>query len=292
MHSPSEAGRANLKVAFFLNLSFTLLEIVGGLLTNSVAVLSDALHDLGDSFSLALAWWLEGYADKASDQRYSYGYHRFSLLGAVINAALLLGGSLIILAETIPRFSHPEAFSAPGLIVFAVIGVAANGLAVLRLRGSESANIQVVGWHLLEDVLGWAAVLMVGIISLFVDAPILDPLLSVLITIYVLTNVVRNLRRTARLFLQAVPGGVDLAQLQDRLLAIDGVQSVHHLHLWSLDGQRSVFTAHLVIPAEAEKGDIIRIKQAADRVLSDLPLEHVTLETEYPDEHRSPNYHR
>ncbi len=283
-HSHHYQNRDNLKIAFFINLGFTLFEIVGGLAINSVAILSDALHDLGDSFSLGLAWFLEGYADKASDQKYTYGYRRFSLLGALINAVILVGGSLFILSETIPRLLDPQAFNTQGMIFLAVIGVAVNGIAALRLRNTESTNTQVIGWHLIEDVLGWVVVLIVGVVSLFVDLPILDPILSILITLYVLWNVIGRLKSAVELFLQAVPKNIDLAEIQNRILQIDGVQSIHHMHIWSLDGERNVFSTHLVVDSELAREAALKIKQASRAALADLNLEHTTIELEYEGE--------
>lgn len=169
--------------AFFLNLGFTILEIIGGLWTNSLAVLSDALHDLGDSLALGLAWYLERYSQRASDKVYSYGYGRFSLLGALINSVILIGGSLYILSEAVPRILAPEATNAPGMLFLALVGIAVNGLALFRLKGSQSLNVQMVTWHFLEDALGWVAVLLVSLILLFTNAYILDPILSILITL-------------------------------------------------------------------------------------------------------------
>jgi cobalt-zinc-cadmium efflux system protein len=285
-HHHHDADTSGLQVAFFLNLGFTLAEIVGGLAINSVAVLSDALHDLGDSVSLGLAWFLANYAEREGDNKFSYGYRRFSLLGAFLNAVILVAGSLFILSEAIPRLQDPEEFNVPGLIIFALAGIAVNGAAVLRLRGSETANAQVVGWHLLEDVLGWAAVLVVGIVSLFVDLPILDPVLSVLITLYVLANVLGNLRRIVELFLQAVPGEADLDTIAARLAALDGVVTTHHVHLWSLDGEHHVLSAHLVVAPQVTLADTRRIKCESKAALDalDLQLEHITLEVEFDDE--------
>ncbi len=281
-----DTDTGNIKVAFLLNASFTIIEIIGGLAINSIAVLSDALHDLGDSLSLGLAWFLSRYSEKGSDQRYSYGYRRFSLLGAFINAVILIGGSLFVLSEAIPRLAQPEAFDAGGMVLLAVLGIAMNGLAVWRLRGSGSANAQIVGWHLLEDVLGWAAVLIVGIVSLFVDLPILDPILSILITLYILVNVLGRLRSIARLFLQSVPQEADLGTITSRLEAISGVCSTHHVHIWSLDGQHNVLTAHLVVDEDTSREDTIRIKREATAALDalDLELEHITLEIEYAND--------
>lgn len=285
-HHAHDADTGNIKVAFLLNVSFTVLEIIGGVAINSVAILSDALHDLGDSISLGLAWFLAHYAEKGRDERYSYGYRRFSLLGAFINAVILIGGSLFVLSEAIPRLMQPEPFHAGGMVLFALLGIAMNGLAAWRLRGSASANAQVVSWHLIEDVLGWVAVLLVGIISLFIDLPILDPILSILITVYILVNVLGRLRAIAQLFLQSVPQQVNLSDITARLEAVDGVCSTHHVHIWSLDGEHNVLTAHLVVDSDTTRDAAVRIKRDAMAALDalDLELEHVTLEIDYQDD--------
>ncbi len=283
----------NLKAAFFLNFTFTILEIVGGVLINSVAVLSDAVHDLGDSLSLGLGWFLERYSERESDAWYSYGYKRFSLLAALINAAVLIGGSLFILSETVPRILNPESFDERGMILFAIVGVIVNGAAALRLRGSTSASAEVIGLHLLEDMLGWIAVLVVGVVSLFVDWPILDPLLSVGILIFVLVNVLGQFKRAGRLFLQSVPEGFDYDDVRARFETIADVESVHHLHIWSLDGEHHVFSAHLVVTEGVDRAGTVRIKCDAREALDALHLNghiaHTTIEIEYAPEECSLN---
>lgn len=283
-HDHAHEAHGDLRTAFLLNLSFTLLEVVGGVLTNSVAIVSDALHDLGDSISLGLAWYLQRVSARSSDVRYSYGYRRFSLLGALINAIILIAGSLFVLSEAIPRLTDPQPFEAAGMIVFALFGVGVNGFAAYRLRGSGSANVQVVGLHLLEDVLGWIAVLIVGLVSLFADLPILDPILSILITGYMLVKVVGRLRHSVRVFLQAVPEGVDMGAIEQRLLAIPGVKSTHHTHIWSLDGEHHVFTTHLVVDDAASKEEVMRIRQDSQQAIHDLHIEHFTIAVEYESE--------
>ncbi len=282
-HIPADATSRDLLIAFALNVTFTLLEIVGGLLINSVAVLSDALHDLGDSFALGLAWFLSKYSTKESDERYSYGYLRYSLLGALINVLILIVGSVFVLSETLPRLLNPEEFNVHGLIGFAVLGVIVNGAAALRLRDQHSTNARVVSWHLLEDVLGWAVVLVVGIVSLFVHAPILDPLLSIFITSFVLYNVLGKLVETLNLFLQAVPAHIQLGDVRQRLLAVGGVQGVHHMHVWSLDGERHVFSTHLVVDGHASKDEALCVKNDCRQAIGDLALAHITIEIEYGD---------
>ena len=288
-HTHSHDQTGNIRVAFFLNLGFTLFEIVGGFYTNSLAILSDAVHDLGDSLSLGMAWYLEKHSHKESDERYSYGYRRFSLLAALVNTIVLVVGSLFVLSEAIPRLLNPEHSNAEGMALLAIVGIAVNGAAVLRVRHGQSLNAQVIAWHLLEDMLGWVAVLIVSIALIFTDIHILDPILSILISLYVLYNVVRNLRKTLALFLQAVPDSIALPEVEHALASIDGVHSVHHTHIWSLDGEHHVLTTHLVVDAEAGKETLMRIKRDANLLTVGMGLEHATIELEFESEDCSMN---
>jgi cobalt-zinc-cadmium efflux system protein len=281
-HHENSTGK--IRAAFFLNLLFTILEIIGGLWTNSLAIVSDALHDLGDSISLGFSWYLERYSKKGKDRRFSYGYRRFSLLAAFLNTLVLVAGGFIVVSEAIPRLMNPQPAYAPGMILFAIGGILVNGLAVLRMRGGQSLNTQVVAWHLLEDVLGWVAVLVVSVILLFWEIYILDPILSILITLYVLWNVLRNLRRTSALFLQAVPENYDVGQLETALLEMENVTSVHHTHLWSLDGEHHVLTTHIVVDPCTTREQVLSLKQEINQLTSGMHLEHTTLEIEYEDE--------
>lgn len=283
-HDHDHEDSRDLAIAFFLNLAFVLIEVVGGLLTNSIAILSDALHDLGDSFSLGLSWLLNRYAEREGDDRFSYGYRRFSLLGALINTLILVAGSVYILIEAIPRLLNPEVVHAPGMLLLALIGITVNGLAAYRLRGKQSYNVRAVALHLMEDVLGWVAILIVSIILLFVDLPILDPILSLLITAYILYNALRMVRSTASLFMQAVPEDVDIKQLEERIVGVRGVQSTHHTHAWSLDGERHVLTTHVVVDDRADKDEVVRIKCDIRELIQGTDFVHVTVEVEYEDE--------
>lgn len=283
-HEHEHAQTKNIKVAFFLNVLFALAEVVGGLLTNSVTILSDALHDLGDSLSLGVAWYLNRYAQRAGDERYSYGYRRFSLLGALITGTVLIGGAVVVLSEAIPRLIAPEPTDARGMLIFAIAGIVVNGGAVLRLRHGEGFNVRLVAWHLLEDVLGWVAVLMVSVVLLFTEIDILDPILSILITLYVAYNVARNLRKTLRLFLQSAPEGIVTTGIDEAIRGIPHVVDTHHTHLWSLDGERHVLTTHVVVDVSCERREIVAVKEAIQALAQELNVTHVTVEIEYSDE--------
>lgn len=281
-HTPKlRDGTKNLKVAFFLNLCFTCLELVGGVFTNSIAIISDALHDLGDSLSLGLAWYLEKKAsNKESSNKFSFGYARFRLLGALVNALVLIGGSVYIIIEAVARLQNPEAVKSFWMMGLAVIGVAVNGYAAWRTKGAKSLNEKVISWHLLEDVLGWVAVLIVSIILQFKAWYFLDPLLSIGITLFILYGVGKRLWDTVHLLLQGVPDNIDLDEIKDRILTVDHVQSLHHTHLWSMDGENHVFTSHLVLENITSYKQIDSVRENVLDKLSAYHFYHQTLQVE------------
>ncbi len=274
----------NLQLAFFLNLAFTLLEIIGGLWTNSMAIVADAFHDFTDSLVLGLSWYLEKYSHRESDHRFSYGYRRFSMIGALISGMVLISGSLLILSEVIPRLFHPEPTNANGMLLFAIGGILVNSIAVFRLRGGKNLNAQMISWHLLEDVFGWIAILIVSIILRFTDLYILDPILSILITLYVLLHVIGIFRHTLKACLMAVPEEFDTRQFERNVRALPRVQSLHHTHVWSLDGERHVLTTHVVVDEDAAKAEIIAFKKKVYELVKEMDCEHITVEIEYTDE--------
>ena len=244
-HSHNHTSTKNIKIAFYLNLCFTILEIIGGIYVNSIAIISDAIHDLGDTISLGTAWYLDVKSKKKADKKFSFGYNRFSLLGALISSIILIGGSIYVINEAIGRILNPEHTNAQGMMVFAIIGIFINGYAAWKLSGGKSMNEKVASWHLLEDVLGWVAVLIVAIILSFKDIHYLDPALSLLITIYILWNVIKRLKETLFIFLQGVPKDVDVNQIKSKILNLKFVSSMHHTHIWSLEGEHHVFTTHI-----------------------------------------------
>ena len=246
--------------------------------------MADAVHDLGDSISIGFAWLLSHFSDKQASSTYSYGYKRLSLFGALINSVVLIAGSIFILVEAIPRLSNPEMPMVEGMLGLALLGVTVNGYAVYKLKAGTTLNEKVLTWHLLEDVLGWVAVLIVSIILMFVDWPILDPLLSIGFTLFILFNVLKNLKSTLALFLQASPDKETQAKITEALLSKPEVREVHHLHYWSLDGESHVLTAHLVLNAPYDVPELQSLKQVISEDLSVFELSHTTIEFEFPDE--------
>lgn len=283
-HHHEHSSGNNLKIAFFLNLGFTILEVFGGFYVNSVAILSDALHDLGDSFSLGAAWYLDRKSKQGANERFSFGYTRFSLLGALTNSLMLIAGSVFVISMAVDKILEPEIPNAEGMIFFALIGISVNGYAAWKLQRGKTLNEKVVSWHLMEDVLGWVAVLIVAIVLLFKEVPYLDPALSLLITLYVLWNVIKRLKETLFIFLQGVPEDISIEKIKQQLLGIDKVQSLHHTHVWSLEGEHHVFSTHLKLENIREFSQILEVKQKAKAILRQYPFKHYTIETELDEE--------
>ena len=275
----------NVKVAFFLNLSFTIIEVVGGLYTNSLAILSDALHDLGDSLSLGLSWYFQKLSKKGRTKKFSYGYKRFSLLGAIINSIVLVAGSIFILTKAIPELFNPGETNVQGMLYLAILGIVVNGAAVLKLRKGESLNEKVVSLHLLEDVLGWVAVLIGSIIMMYTDAPFIDPLLSVLISLFVLYNVYKNLRKSMLVILQGIPEDVSLEDIKEKLKDISEITDVHDNHVWSMDGEYNILTIHLQLNKDYKLSEQAELKEKVRSQLKDESINHITIEFEGQGEH-------
>jgi cobalt-zinc-cadmium efflux system protein len=279
-HTHHNDSEENIRVAFFLNLFFTIIEFVGGFLTNSMAILSDAVHDLGDSFSVGLSWYFQRLAKKGRDEEYTYGYKRFSILGAIINSLILVVGSVVILFNAVPRLFHPEQPDSGGMLVLAIAGVVINGAAVLKLKRGHSLNERVISLHLLEDVLGWAAILIGALVMYFVDVPVLDPILSIAITLYVLFHVYSNIKESLHIILQGAPIDIKIDEIKKEILALEDVDSVHDLHLWSEDGEYNVMTVHVVLNRALSMDELQRLKNKIREKMQAMKVQHSTIEFE------------
>jgi len=274
----------NIKAAFFLNLLFSFIEFIGGWYTNSVAIMSDAIHDLGDSLSLGVAWYFQKISHKNKNEAFSYGYNRFSVLGALINGIILTLGSVLIALESIPRLFNPLMPDAQGMIFLSIGGLIFNGIAAYKVSRGHSINEKVVYLHLLEDVLGWAATLLVAIILTFHAIPILDPLLSLAIALFVMFQVFKNLKSSIKIILQTTPDGVNLEDLKNAILKLDHVQDVHDCHVWSMDGNHHVFSTHVVTKKPLQMEELNPIKLEIRALAKMFKISHVTIEFEQKGE--------
>jgi cobalt-zinc-cadmium efflux system protein len=284
VHSHTYQAKKNIATAFFLNLFFAFVELVGGFITNSVAILSDAVHDFGDTLSLGVAWYLQKVSEKKGDNRFSYGYKRFSLLGSLFISVVLVVSSIFIILESISRISNPEDPDGLGMIILAIAGIAINGFAVLKLKRGKSHNEKAVLLHMMEDVFGWVAVLVGGIVIHFWSISILDTLLSLLIGLWVMFNVYRNLSSTIAIMLQEVPKNINVKELEKDFIQIPSVNSFHDLHIWSLDGEKHILSVHLVLDNDSSITDLNTAKEDVRLIAFKHGIGHVTVEVELVDD--------
>lgn len=269
----------NIKTAIVLNVAFTIIEVVGGLWINSLAILSDALHDFGDSIALVVSLLAERKAERPADEKRTYGYQRLSLLAALFSGIVLMAGSLFILSEAIPRLFKQEHTNAQGMIALAIVGIVVNGLSMWKLKKGQSQNEKVLSWHFLEDVLGWLVILLGGIIIYLWNNPIIDPIMTLGFTAFVLWGVARNLKGTYNIFMQGVPEHIDVEKLKQSLLEIEGIKSFHDIHIWSLEGETDIFSGHIVVEKDILHEPYDMKKKIKD-CLANHHIEHSTIELE------------
>lgn len=270
----------NILIAFLLNLTFSVFEFFGGIITGSVAIISDSVHDLGDALSIGLSFFLERKSKKMPDEKYTYGYQRYSVLGSVITTVILLFGSLLVIVNAVNRIIAPKEINYNGMIIFALMGAVVNFLAAYFTREGDSLNQKAVNLHMFEDVLNWAVVLIGAVVMRFTDFSLIDPLMSIGVSVFILVSAIKNLKRVLDIFLEKTPDNIDIWELKKHLTEIEGVLDVHHIHIRSIDGFNNYITLHVVA-----KGQAHEIKHKVRSELKEHGISHATIELEDENEH-------
>lgn len=269
----------NILIAFLLNLAFSVMEFIGGIFTGSVAIISDSIHDIGDAASIGIAYFLEKKSKKKPDEKYTYGYIRYSILGSLITTLILIIGSSFVIYNSVLRILNPVEINYDGMILFAVFGVIVNFLAATFTREGDSLNQKSVNLHMLEDVLGWVIVLIGAIIMKFTDISLIDPILSIGVAAFILIIALKTLKEIVDIFLEKTPDGVNLEEIKEHIISIDEVLDVHHIHIRSIDGYRNYATMHVVF-----EGKLPEVKAKVKEELAEHGIEHTTIEFEEKDE--------
>lgn len=274
-HHHKKAGK-NLAFVFFMNLTFNLIVIIGGLATNSMAILADCIHDVSDTISIALAWVLEKISQKNPSKNYSYGYERFSILGAVIISVFVIIMGLVILNESIPRLFKPEGVDSGGMLIVAVIGIIFKSVSVYRLHKGETFNEKAILFHQLGDIFEWITILILSLVLMFwKGAPNLDPYVSIGIAIWLIFNLGRNLYKSLEVLLQKVPDSFNSDKFQRQIIGIDGVRNIEDYHIWSLDGIDTVMTVKVNVDY---KKDTFQIKEEIKEISKQYNVVDLTIE--------------
>lgn len=266
----------NILIAFILNIGFSIFELFGGLYTNSISILSDSIHDLGDAISIGISYIMEKISKKKADNKYTYGYIRYSVLGGTITTIILFISSILVIIGAIGRLIKPSDIDYSKMIVFAIIGVILNYIASIITKEGESINQKAVNLHMLEDVLGWIIVLIGAIIMRFTNIKIIDPIMSIGVALFILVNSLKNLKKILFIFLEKTPNNIDIEKIKKEILNIKEIQNIHHIHIWSLDGYNNYATMHIVTKSK----DITKIKKEIKDILKEYNIFHTTIETE------------
>lgn len=267
----------NILIAFLLNISFSIIEFIGGIFTSSIAIISDAIHDLVDAISIGISYFLERKSKNKPDYKYTYGYIRYSVLGAFIMASMLSAGSILVIIASVKRLINPVNVNYDGMILISILGIVFNLLAAYKTKEGDSLNQKAVNLHMLEDVLGWIIVFIGSILIKFTNINYIDSIMSILIAIFILVHAMENLKSILDLFLEKVPSNIDVENIKEKILNIDGVLDVHHIHIWSIDGYNNYATMHVVC-------DDKNIKSKIKEELSKKNISHATIEIENREE--------
>lgn len=279
-HDHTHKAGKNILLAFFLNAGFSIVEFIGGYLTNSVAIYSDALHDLGDSLALLFSYYAEKYSNKKPDNKFTFGYRRFSVLSALLNGTILFLGSLFVIYEAIKRFQSPEEVEPTGMLVLAILGIAVNAAAAFRLQKEEGINSKMVMYHLIEDILGWISVFIVSIVLIFKPWFILDSILSILISLIILKGVYKNVMKVFSILLQKFPDKLEIESIKREIETIDPISSVHAIKGWSLDSETHYLRFHVALPDETTIAHIETLRNNIKSILIEHNIEFSTIEFE------------
>ena len=270
----------NIWIAFILNFFFSVAELIGGLLTGSVAIISDALHDFGDASAIALSAVLEQKSKQPPNDKYTYGYGRFSVLGGAINSMILLIGSVIVVVGAVNRLVTPSPIQYTGMILMAVFGIIVNSVAAYATHGGHSANQRSVNLHMLEDVLGWVVVLIGAVIMRFTDWWFIDPIMSIGVAIFIFAHAAKHMAEILSILLEKAPARITVDELRIQLSKVPGVIDVHHIHLWSIDGDALIATMHIVTADDPDN-----IKNSIRHLCAHNGIYHITIEIESPAAH-------
>lgn len=264
-------------LAFFLNLTYAIVEFIAGGVFGSSAVLADSVHDLGDAIAIGISAFLESISNREEDSHYTLGYKRFSLLGAMVTAVILMTGSVLVILENITKIFHPQPVNDEGILWLGIIAVSINVLASLVIRKGQTKNESILSLHFLEDTLGWVPVILMAIVLRFTDWYILDPLLSLVISFFILSKALPRFWSTLKIFLDAVPEGVDIQKIKTDLAELDHVASINQLNLWTMDGLEKNAIVHVCLK---EMEHMETCKESIRIFLKNCGFQNITIEVD------------
>lgn len=273
----------NIKIAFLLNLAFSIVEAIGGILTNSISIISDSLHNLGDSITIGINYIFEKKSKKLPNKEYSYGYLRYTMLGSLIASFILLVGSVIIIYNVVPRLIKPLSVNYDAMIIFGIFGLLINLYATIKIMRSKDKD-KKINTHMIEDTVIWLFILTGSICIKVFDLVIIDPILSLLIAVYILYQVYKYMKNIYNIFMEKVPKNVKIDEIKKDIESNENIDNVHHIHIWSMDGVNNYMTAHIHLNKILNEEEIINTKNDVKNKLKEDKINYITLEVEYFNE--------
>ncbi len=272
-------SKTRILIAFILNIAFSIFEFIGGTICGSISIISDAIHDLGDAGSIGISLFMEKISEKNPDNKYTYGYRRYSILGGLITTIILIIGTIIVITNAIHRLINPIGINLNGMILFAIVGCIINFIAAKLTHSNHSINQKAVSLHMMEDMLGWIAVLISAIIMKLTNWFWIDPIISIILSIFIAYHAIKNMLAIISMFLLKTPTNINIDHIKESIAIIPGVKDIHHIHVWSLDEVNNIATLHVVAPYSAS------LKQMIKQTLERHRITHSTIEFENEQEH-------
>lgn len=282
-HSHNQFGK-NLLWATLLNFVITIFQIIGGILSNSLALISDAIHNLGDAIAVLIAYVANKIAQKDPTHSKTFGYKRIEILAALLNALILVIICVVLVYESIERIQEPKAIRADIMLFVAVVGFIANLVAVIILQKDSHKNINVKAayLHLLGDTFSSVAVIVVGIVIYFKNIIWLDPAITILISLYLLKHTFQIIKETVNILMQGKPANIDIVEIQSFLENYDEIANIHHVHVWNLNDREIHFECHIETCENYKLSQLNSIRRRIEKELHDkFDIHHFTLQFEY-----------
>lgn len=292
--SATAQNRRALQITFALTFGYFIVEVVGGILTNSLALLADAAHMLTDVFGLGLALFATWISEKPATPEKTYGYYRFEILAALANAVVLLFISFYILYEAYGRFREPPVVASLPMILIAVVGLGVNlaGMWILREGARESLNVQGAFLEVVSDALGSVGVIIAGLIMLVTGWYYADPIFSVFIGLFILPRTWKLLMQAVNVLLEGTPGHINLAAVEEAVHTVTGVEAVHDLHVWTITSGIEALSTHIVLTDNCDPKDADRVLEQLSALLKEkFGIDHSTIQIEKSSRHEKEMQH-
>jgi len=277
-HSHAPIGK--MKLAFFLTLIILVVELIGGIISQSLALLSDAGHVLTDIAAIGLSWYAMHQSQKPASEKFTFGYHRSGILAAFINAMTLIVIAVVILYEAIERFKNPQPVESTWMFISASVGLVMNLYLGLGLRKEDNINVKSAVLHMIGDAMASAGVIIGGFVILFTGWDIVDPVLSVLIALLIAAGAWKIVKQTIGILMEGTPKGISLKEITDKLQSVDGVVNVHDLHVWSITSGKNALSCHVVLNNQVSFQESQVILRKIEHEMVHQGIGHVTIQLE------------